>query len=125
VGTKEKPKDGVENMFVACNRPTDLTANMILLASFLTRYGCGSKYFFDINRDNFAVAKDLFRPNDGMGVLIRSKSAQECRPPPWNTPDHVITNTRTNFTRGAIEQNVVRRRGLTGNRHRQMIRPVL
>jgi hypothetical protein len=46
VGTKEKPKDGVENMFVVHNRLTDLTTNTILLASFLTRYGEGSKHFF-------------------------------------------------------------------------------
>jgi hypothetical protein len=63
-------------------------------------------------QDNFAVARDVFRPNDGMGVLIRSKIAHECGQPPWETPGHVITNTRTDFTHGTTEQNVVRRLGL-------------
>jgi hypothetical protein len=50
---------------------------------------------------------DVFQPDDGMGVLIGSKSGQEHLPPPWKTPDHTVTNTRTDFTRGGREQIVV------------------
>jgi hypothetical protein len=46
VGTKEKPKDGMDNMFVARYRLMDLTPITILLASSLTRYGRRIKYFF-------------------------------------------------------------------------------
>jgi hypothetical protein len=56
VGTKEKPKDGIDNTFVASHRPTDSTTNTILLALSLTRYSHGSKYFFYTHGDNFAVA---------------------------------------------------------------------
>jgi hypothetical protein len=53
VGTKEKPKDGMDNVFVAGRRPTDLTANTILLDASLTIYGLGSKYFFHTGPGQF------------------------------------------------------------------------
>jgi hypothetical protein len=77
VGTKEKPKDGMENMFAARNRPTDSTTNAILLGSSLTRYGHGSKYFFHCTRTILPSRTDVFQPDDGIGVLITSKRAQE------------------------------------------------
>jgi hypothetical protein len=76
VGTKEKPKDGMDNMFAARYRPTDLTPNAILLGSPLTRYGHGSKYFFRRTGTILPSRTDLFQPDDGMGVLIRSKALQ-------------------------------------------------
>jgi hypothetical protein len=82
VGTKEKPKDGVENMFVTRNRLTDLTTNTILLGSFLTRYREGSKHFFYTAQGQFCRCE---RSDDGMAVLIRSKAAKNavrcCRAP--------------------------------------------
>jgi hypothetical protein len=58
VGTKEKPKDGVENMFVTRNRLTDLTTNTILLGSFLTGIAREANISSIQHRDNFAVAND-------------------------------------------------------------------
>jgi hypothetical protein len=55
VGTKEKPKDGMENV-ICCTQPPDGFDHKYDLVRFsLTRYGPGSKYIFDAHPDHFAV----------------------------------------------------------------------
>jgi hypothetical protein len=78
VGTKEKPKDGMDNMFVARYRPTGFDHKYDLVSSPFNKIWPRNQIFLPCRTGTILpLPTDMFQPDDGMGVLIRSKSAQE------------------------------------------------
>src|SRR5579862_1544792 len=104
----------MDNVFVAGRRRTDLTANTILLAAFLTIYGLGSKYFFHTGPGQFCrcerrcasglmMVRACWLDQKAFKNTVRGRGEDCCSR--WSRYTH-------KFSCGVIEQNVVRQREL-------------
>ena len=120
---KAERRDGEH---VCCTQPPDGFDHKCDLVRFLfNKIWPRKQIFLPLYQDNFAVANRCVPARRRYRRVDNIKKGSRTRPPPWKTPGHLVTNTRTNFTRGRIEQHVVRQRRRTWEFHRQTIRPVL